>query len=148
VQSEETRQLIRDFYECLSTGNLVHIVELLDSDVQWQMPASVPDNLIMGRDAVLRELTGATVKRLFEKGSFRLRVYSVLADGNIGIVQTGTQAKTKAGNTYRMEYVWIYTCQENRIIQIREYLDTALSFACMGWSVNPLDGLAKLAVLE
>ncbi len=136
METEQTRALIQDFYDTLAKGDRDHLAELFTPDVEWQMPASVPDGHLRGRDLILAELSGETVKRLFEKGTFRLKIYRIYADGDTAIVQTGTRATTKAGKQYEMEYAWVYTCRDNRISYIREYLDTANSFAMLDWNVG------------
>jgi ketosteroid isomerase-like protein len=134
MNTEQTRALIRDFYDTLARGDREHLAILFTDDVEWQMPASVPNGLLQGRELVLNELSGETVKRLFERGTFRLTIHAIYADGDKGIVQTGTRAKTKAGSDYAMEYVWVYTCRDQKISHIREYLDTANAFDMLGWN--------------
>ena len=133
MKSEETRALIDDFYKTLSKGDRAHLLELLAEDVEWQMPASIPDGIWRGREKVANELGADTVRRLFQRGTFRLTIYNIYVDGNIAIVQTGTEAITKAGNVYKMEYAWIYTCKNHQISHIREYLDTRSAAQMLGW---------------
>jgi uncharacterized protein (TIGR02246 family) len=136
METEQTRALIKDFYATLAAGDRSHLADLFTEDAEWQMPASVPGSLLKGRDLVLAELSGETVKRLFQRGTFELKIHAILADGNCAIVQTGTKAITKAGGEYVMEYAWVYTCQDGRISRIREYLDTAGSFRMLGWDIR------------
>ncbi|MDB5911175.1 MAG: ketosteroid isomerase [Massilia sp.] len=133
MTTDETRALLADFYATLAKGDRAHLMELLAPDVQWQMPASVPDGILDGRERVADELGTATVRRLFRKGTFRLTIRNVWADGNIGIAQTSTHAVTQAGKDYDMEYVWVYTCENRKIRHIREYLDTRLAAQSLGW---------------
>jgi ketosteroid isomerase-like protein len=133
MKTSETRELIDDLYATLATGNSEHLTEILAPDIQWQMPASVPDGILDGRERVARELGTETVRRLFRKGTFRLTIHNVWADGNIAIAQTSTHAVTQAGRDYDMEYVWVYRCENGQIKHIREYLDTRLAAQSLGW---------------
>ena len=135
MTTEDTRALIEDFYATLRKGDREHLRDILTEDIEWRMPDSVDDNIVSGRDAVLGELSGETVKRLFQKGTFRLMIHKIFADGDTAIVQTSTKAVTKAGKDYANEYAWIYTCRDSKICHIREYLDTASSFKMLDWQL-------------
>jgi ketosteroid isomerase-like protein len=136
MNSEQTRALIEDFYATLARGDRAHLMELLAPEIEWQMPASVPDGSLRGRERVAQELGSDVVRRLFKKGTFRLTIHALHADGNIAIAQTGVRAETHEGKIYEMEYAWVYTCREGRIAHIREYLDTKLSSQILGWNTT------------
>lgn len=133
LTTEQTKALIDDLYATLGRGDRNHLMEILSEDVVWQMPASVPDGVLHGRERVVRELGTETVRRLFQKGTFRLKIHNVYADGNTAIVQTATRAITRDDKVYEMEYAWIYTCRDGQITYIREYLDTKRSAEILGW---------------
>ena len=133
MTTEETRALISDFYATLARGDRAHLEALLASDVEWQMPASIPDGLWQGRQKVADEL--ATVRRLFRRGTFRLTIHNVWVDGGVAIAQTSTHATTQAGKDYDMQYVWVYTCENGQIRHIREYLDTWLAAKSLDWDL-------------
>jgi ketosteroid isomerase-like protein len=133
VKTLQTRQLIDDFYATLGRGDRAHLMTLLADDIEWQMPASVPDGHLHGKERVARELGTDVVRRLFKKGTFRLKIHNIYVDGNIAIVQTGVRAETLSDKLYEIEYVWIYTCHDGQIRYIREYLDTKRSSDVLGW---------------
>src|SRR5215831_12263425 len=66
MQTEETRALIKTYYETLPTGNRDKLASLLTEDVEWYPPESAPLAVMKGREAVTRELGGATPKRMFD----------------------------------------------------------------------------------
>lgn len=133
MTSDETRRLIDDFYASLMRGDRQHLLELFTPDAQWQMPASVPEALLQGRERLVAELSGETVKRFFKKGTFKLTIHNIYVDKNVAIAQTGVHAITKDDKTYDIEYAWVYTCRDGRIAHIREYLDTKRSADALGW---------------
>jgi ketosteroid isomerase-like protein len=133
LTTEQTKALIDDLYATLGRGDHNHLKKILSEDVVWQMPASVPDGVLHGRERVVRELGTETVRRLFQRGTFRLQIHNIFADGNTAIVQTATRAITKDDKVYEMEYAWIYTCRDGQITYIREYLDTKRSAEILGW---------------
>jgi uncharacterized protein len=133
VNNSETKRLIDDFYATLGRGDREHLMALLADDIEWQMPASVPDGHLKGKDRVARELGTDVVRRLFKKGTFRLKIHKIYIEGNVAIVQTGVRAETLSDKVYEIEYVWIYTCDNGQIRHIREYLDTKRSSDTLGW---------------
>jgi ketosteroid isomerase-like protein len=124
MASHETRALINDLYETLGRGDRAHLMELLAPDVIWQMPASIPNGMVRGAELVAEQLSTATVRRLFQRGTFRLTIHNLWVQDHVAIAQTGAHAVTHAGADYDMEYVWIYTCSAGRVSHVREYLDT------------------------
>jgi ketosteroid isomerase-like protein len=124
MNSEETRALIDDLYQTLARGDRAYLIELLDPEVTWQMPASVPNGTVRGAELVADQLGTATVRRLFQRGTFRLTIHNLWYQDGVAIAQTGVHAVTHAGADYDMEYIWVYTCARGRIVHVREYLDT------------------------
>jgi ketosteroid isomerase-like protein len=124
MNSDETRALMDDLYQTLARGDRAHLTELLDPEITWQMPASIPDGTVTGAELVADQLGTATVRRLFQRGSFRLTVHNLWCLDGVAIAQTGVHAVTHAGADYDMEYIWVYTCARGRIVHVREYLDT------------------------
>jgi ketosteroid isomerase-like protein len=136
MNSEQTRALIQDFYATLGRGDRAHLMELLAEDIEWRMPASVPDGILQGRERVAQELGSDVVRRLFKKGTFRLKLHALHVDAGTAVAQTGVHAETHEGKIYEMEYAWIYTCRDGQIAHIREYLDTKLSSDILGWNTT------------
>src|SRR5262245_66648266 len=87
MQTEETRALIKMYYETLPTGNREKLAALFTEDVEWYPPESAPLAVMKGREAVTRELGGETPKRIFDMKTFRLNIHRILADGGTGDVQ-------------------------------------------------------------
>jgi uncharacterized protein len=134
MNSLQTHALIDDFYATLGRGDRAHLMSLLAENIEWQMPASVPDGLLKGKERVAQELGTDIIRRLFKRGTFRLKIHNIYVDGNIAIVQTGVRAETLTDKIYEIEYVWIYTCSNGQIVHIREYLDTKRSSDILGWN--------------
>ena len=64
MQTEETRALIKTYYETLPTGNRDKLSSLFTEDIEWYPPESAPLEVIKGREAVTKELGGDTPKRI------------------------------------------------------------------------------------
>jgi ketosteroid isomerase-like protein len=133
MQTEETRALIKTYYDTLPIGNREKLAALFTDDVEWYPPESAPLAVIKGRDAVTRELGGETPKRMFDMKTFRLTIHRILADGETAVVQHSISAKTRAGEQYENEYCWVYHCRDGKIAKIEEYADTHKAARIMKW---------------
>ena len=134
MRTEETRALIKTYYETLSTGKRDKLASLLTEDVIWNPPESAPIEPIKGRDAVTAELGGDTPRRIFDMKTFRLTVRRILADGDTAVVQHSISAKTREGEQYDNEYCWVYQCRDGKIAKIEEYVDTLKAARIMKWA--------------
>ncbi len=133
MQTEETRALIKTYYETLPTGNREKLSSLFAEDVEWYPPESAPLEVIRGREAVTKELGGDTPKRIFDMKTFRLNIHRILADGDTAVVQHSISAKTREGEQYDNEYCWVYLCRDGQIAKIEEYADTHKAARIMKW---------------
>ncbi len=133
MQTEETRALIKTYYETLPTGNREKLVSLFTEDIEWHPPESAPLEVIKGPQAVAAELGGDTPKRIFDMKTFRLTIHRMLADGDTAVVQHSISAKTRAGEQYDNEYCWVYQCRDGKIAKIEEYADTLKAARIMKW---------------
>ena len=133
MRTEETRALIKTYYETLPTGKRDKLASLLTEDVVWYPPGSAPLEPIKGRDAVAAELGGDTPKRMFDMKTFRLTVRRILADGDTAVVQHSISAKTREGEQYDNEYCWVYQCRDGKIAKVEEYVDTLKAARIMQW---------------
>ena len=62
MQTEETRALIKTYYETLPTGDRKKLASLFTEDIVWHPPQSTPIGVIEGPEAVAAELGGDTRK--------------------------------------------------------------------------------------
>src|SRR2546426_3833123 len=97
MQTEETRALIKTYYETLPTGNRDKLASLFTEDVEWRPPESAPLAVVKGREAVTRELGGETPKRIFDMKTFRLTIHRILADGDTAVGPHCISAQTPGG---------------------------------------------------
>ena len=133
MQTEETRSLIKTYYETLPTGDRKKLASLFTEDVVWYPPQSTPIEVIEGPEAVAAELGGDTPKKLFDMKTFRLTIHRILADGDTAVVQHAISAKSKDGEQYDNEYCWVYQCRDGKIAKIEEYADTLKAARIFKW---------------
>jgi ketosteroid isomerase-like protein len=142
MSTEETRQLIADYYSALVAGDKDRIMDLLAPDCSWQPPASVRAEAsaltaLTGAEAIADALGRTVVRTMFDLSKpFSLDVHRTVVDGDVAVVQSRIRATAKTtGNAYDNEYCWVYVCEGGRIARIEEYTDTNVAALAFGWEV-------------
>ena len=108
---------------------------LAADDAEWHIPSSMGVGPFFGRAAVVKGLT-VRFGRVFDIGTAHHDFHKVLADGDTAVVLQRLTAVTTKGVTYENEYVWIYTCRDEKIARLDEHVDTFYVAKTLGM-VNP-----------
>jgi ketosteroid isomerase-like protein len=119
-------QLVREFFETLSTGDLEALRTRLHPDGSWEvMGATIPGaGLTSGRDAVIDEFL-APVRGMFEPGDPKVFVKRLIANGDAVAAETEAIGTLANGNHYHNRYAWIIDIKDGQVCHLREYMDTA-----------------------
>ena len=58
--------------------------------------------------------------------SYRFTIDDIIAEGDRVVVRGRGEFRTKAGKDYNNSYCFVLRLEEGRLVELREYLDTAL----------------------
>ena len=123
----ETRneQLLREFFDTLSTGDLEALRPLLHVDGSWEATAqSIPGSgITKGRDKVIDEFL-APVRGLFEPGDPKVIIKRIFSKGPWVAAETEAVGKLSNGKDYHNHYAWIVEIRDDKIYALREYMDS------------------------
>jgi uncharacterized protein len=112
-------QLLIKISEAFAKGNMEFSSTYLADDVRWNILGSNP---IIGKGQVLE------VTKMLQLESFPLvTIKNIVAEGNYVVVESAGEAKTKNGKPYNQTYCDVFKFNEEKLIEITTYLDTALS---------------------
>jgi ketosteroid isomerase-like protein len=100
------------------------IAALLTDDAEWRLPVSTTFGPFEGRDVVAKALAGGVSGSLFDASTIRRDVHKIVVEGDTAVVQQRLTATTLQGREYVNEYCWVYTCRDNKIALLQEYVDT------------------------
>ncbi|KAJ7474187.1 hypothetical protein FB451DRAFT_1035362 [Mycena latifolia] len=112
-------------------ANWTPFVNAIDPDVRWVIACEKKDS---GRStgvynvaSWLEEVNKPLFSRL-KDGRVKMTVSSLDVVGNKAIVEAYGEATQNNGNPYNNRYAWflIFSEETGKIVEIREYLDTAL----------------------
>src|SRR4249920_3857675 len=99
----ETRneQLVREFFETLSTGDLEALRTRLHPDGSWEvMGTTIPGaGVTSGRDAVIDEFL-APVRGMFDDGDPKITVKRLFSSGDLVAAETEAIGMLSNGNHY------------------------------------------------
>jgi ketosteroid isomerase-like protein len=83
-----------------------------------------------GKEALLRDLYGY-LGTLLADGR-RTIAHRFIADGDHVVMEGVGEMRTKAGVPYNNDYCLIYRLKDGKIVEIREYCDSALTEKILG----------------
>ncbi|MPT49008.1 MAG: hypothetical protein E2598_11405 [Sphingobium sp.] len=118
-------QLIIDFFETLSSGDLDALAGYLHEDMSWTtMITDVPGaGRHDGRDHVLNTFL-APVRGTFKEGDPKVHVDSLVSSGDKVMAETHATGERADGRPYNNLYAWAFELRDGKILHVREYMDS------------------------
>jgi ketosteroid isomerase-like protein len=122
----ENKQLVIDFYEAGARGDMETCLDLLSDDVTWTNIGTTQfSGTFSGKQALMEQLLGPLFGQL--KGGISSRIERLTAEGNIVVAQTSGTSETLDGQPYNNTYCQVIRVHEGKIVEVKEYFDTALT---------------------
>ena len=126
-----SKQLVRDAFEGLGRSDIRPLTELMTDDFAWIIEGqSRFSRRYDGKEAVKRDL----LDMLFQAFAtpYRFTIDEIIAEGERVVVLGRGEVKTKAGKDYNNSYCFVLKLADGKLVELREYLDTALVEAVFG----------------
>src|SRR5688572_10720334 len=131
MTEQDNKQLIRQAFEAMGRSDIAPLVDLMTDDFAWA---------IEGRSRFSRRFEGkAVVKQdllrpLFEAFAtpYRFEIDEMIAEGDRVVVLGKGAVRTKWGMDYNNSYCFVARMAGGRLVELREYLDTALVESVFG----------------
>jgi ketosteroid isomerase-like protein len=131
TQTETNRSLITKAFEGLRHGDPSHFLPLFDEDIEWRvMGSSAWSKHVKGLAYVERDLVGPLLARF--AGPYLNIPELILADGDHVVVLAKGNAETLEGKRYDNDYCFVFRMAGDKIVEVREYMDTILADAALG----------------
>ena len=131
MSAAENGKLMQDVFAAIAAGNRTVFVDTLADDVTLRVTGSNSwSRTFTGKASVLRDLYGY-LNTLLAEGR-RTVAHRFIADGDHVVVEARGDMMTKAGVRYDNEYCLVYRFADGKIVEIREYLDSALCEEVLG----------------
>jgi ketosteroid isomerase-like protein len=131
VSAAENRKLMQDIFAAVAAGDRAMFVDSLADDVTMRVTGKNSwSRTFQGKASLLRDLYGY-LNTLLAEGR-RTVAHRFIADGDHVVVEARGDMMTKAGVRYDNEYCLVYRLADGKIVEIREYLDSALCEEVLG----------------
>ena len=118
-------ELVRTFFETLSTGDLERVRPLFHEDATWSvMAGGIPGaGTHVGRDVIVDEFL-APVRGMFVPGDPKVVIDNLIAEGPLVAVEARGQGRFADGREYSNQYAFVLEVDGGLIRSLREYLDS------------------------
>ncbi len=127
----ENKQVVLDFYEAGARGDMDACFALLADDVTWTNIGSTKfSGTYIGKQAIAEDLLGPLFSQL--KAGISSQIERLTAEGDIVVAQTSGTAETMDGTPYNNTYCQVIRIRDGQIVDVKEYMDTALIDSVFG----------------
>jgi hypothetical protein len=130
VGAAENKKMMEELFARIAAGDRSTFADCLADDVTMRVTGHYSwSRTFAGKPALLRDLHGYLATLLAERRTIPLRF--IAGDDHV-VVEARGEMTTKAGVPYNNEYCLIYRLKDGKIVEIREYCDSALTEAVLG----------------
>ena len=127
----ENKQLLQHVFAELAAGNAQPFTDILSDQVQWTITGTTAwSRTFVGKAAVLAELLTPLRARI--AGRIQVTADRFIAEGDFVVVEARGRSTTRQGKPYNNSYCWIYRFTNGEVMELTEYLDTALVADALG----------------
>ena len=135
---ETNRAVVRRYLESVAAFDLEGIADCLAENViqHYVAPSHLTDDgvhgseVICSRDSIVNEIRTCFHDQLYQRGTVTITIQSAIAEGDFVAVRFILEAKTvRADEEYRNFYNFFYRCENGKVAEYWEYLDTKYSAA-------------------
>lgn len=115
------KQLVNSFFKLVSQGDINKAFELVDDNVNWWVPGNLPFSGNKTKEEYLQVVNA--IKNGFPTG-FKLTVTSSISEGNKVAAEVESAGTHINGKSYQNKYHFLFEIKDNKIISVKEYMDT------------------------
>lgn len=120
-----TKQWIIDIFSHLESGEPQDFFEHVVDNVTWEVTGSHPLAGIYNSKQAFIAGTIAKLNSVLE-APLSLKLVSCITDGHFAAVELAANSITKKGASFNNRYCWVCEFENNKIVRVRAYLDSAL----------------------
>jgi ketosteroid isomerase-like protein len=132
VSAADNKKLMESLFARVAAGDRKPLLDHIADDVVMRVTGHYSwSQTIRGKEALFRDFYGHLASLLAD-GNRRTVGHRFFADGDHVVVESVGEMQTKAGAPYNNEYCLIYRLRDGKIVEIREYCDSALCERVLG----------------
>lgn len=129
MDTAANKDIVRRYFEAVNAGDFGTVTALLDDNVTFWVPPSLPDGVeFRGKEAVLK-LFAESVALYAPDSGLSVTIHSLTADEDRVAAELQIRGKAAAGGAdYDNWYHFLFRVKDGRISSIREHLDTLYAY--------------------
>ncbi len=127
----DRREILRHAYAEAAIGNGRPFVDMLADNVRYVVMGQTPwSGVYEGKEAMMNRCIRPVHARFQEPGgTFADRI---MVDGDLAAIEGHGIHATKDGHAYNNRYCWVFRFEGEKVVEMVEYMDTALTAAALG----------------
>lgn len=130
MSAAANKQLLKDVFAEMARGNTTPFRDCLADDISWSFKGSTKRTMTYrGKQAVLRDLLGPIFAQFANQ--YTSAAERFIADEDFVVVETQGNVMANSGKTYCNKYCHVCRMRDGKIIELTEYMDTALADAAL-----------------
>ncbi|HYE42480.1 MAG TPA: nuclear transport factor 2 family protein [Caulobacteraceae bacterium] len=126
MDTDSNRQVIERIFEGLARGDSSAFRDSLADDVVWRVPGEgVWSGVYAGRESLMKDLLRPVFAQFAD--TYLNTAENIIVEGDRAVVECRGSVTTKAGRPYNNNYCWVCRFRDGKLVEIVEYMDTALA---------------------
>jgi len=125
------KEIIAAAFEKMAQGDPSLWLDTMADDIRYEL---VGDNswgrVYRGKQAFREELGRPLMSRV--EPPLRMRAMRILSDGDHVVLEAAGENQTRSGETYNNRYCMIIRMKDGKVVELTEYVDTALLLRVLG----------------
>ncbi len=125
MSNNDNKAIIREAFEAMGRSDVGPLVAAMTADFTWIIEGQTSfSRRFEGKEAVKRDL----LKPLFETFAtpYRFEIDDMISEGDRVVVLGRGRVRTKWGKDYSNSYCFVIRMADGQMVELREFLDTAL----------------------
>ena len=115
------KEIIKTFFDEITNGNIEKAFLLVSDDVNWWIPGALPFSGNKTKEQYMQIVNA--INSGFPTG-FKIAVTSSIAEENIVAAEAESFSVHRNGKTYNNRYHFLFEIENEKIISVKEYMDT------------------------
>lgn len=133
MSAADNKKLMEQLFASVAAGDRKPFLDHIADDVVMRVTGHYSwSQTVRGKEALFRDFYGYLATLLADGETRRTIAHRFIADGDHVVVESVGKMQTKAGVPYSNEYCLIYRLKDGKIVEIREYCDSALTEKVLG----------------
>lgn len=126
---EQNKKLAREFFDHFNANDVAGALGLMADDATWRIagkPEHLPAAGVYNKEQIARLLHNMAGQL---PNGLKMTVKGLIAEGDKVALEAESYGELRNGRIYNQEYHFVVTIRDEKIREVREYLDTQHVFA-------------------